>query len=104
MPPIIGESNTMTGKTIKNIFQTIAAYNNACDILNEPNKKQLLIYIDDEKIYTGANYKIFVDTINDAYVPGLAEELTNILICGSETNYIKVLDYTHKIEVYIINE
>ena len=98
-----GETN-MVGKSIKEIFKAINEMNNAMDILSTVgNRSELAIYIDDMKFYQGTSYKEFAKKVREEYVKFFAEEILNVLYCGSykATVYDEITHWNSTIEVYI---
>lgn len=97
----------MTGKTIKQIFKAVNDINNANEVIganrNGINNLEVLIYIDDMKIYRGNSYKDFDTILRNEYVEPFANELENLYWCGDASQMVQFDGVKSKVEIYFID-
>ena len=94
----------MVGKTIKEIFKAVNDMNNAMDVLSTVgNRSEVVIYIDDMKVYQGNSFKEFSKTLRKEYIKTFYEQIMNIMFCGNYSATVKdeIINYKSIVEVFI---
>lgn len=94
----------MVGKTIKEIFKAVNDMNNAMDILSVfGNRSEVVIYIDNMKVYQGNSFKEFSNILKEEYIKSFNDQLMNTIFCGDHKAIIRdeIINYYSIIEVYI---
>ena len=98
----------MKGLTIRQIFKAVNEYNNLLEAVNDNNgnnKKQVFIYLDNKKIYSGCNFEVFKSIAESEFIKALSDEIYNAIFCGCEVATLSVnawgKTYEYKLEVYI---
>lgn len=89
--------------TTKEIFRAIEAHNSLADITGEKNQN-IIIYIDDCKVYEGQDYKKFCKKIREEYIPRFADAVLNAVF---ETRSTKIHDQfggEFKVDFFVYEE
>lgn len=92
---------TIHGKTIKQIFKARQEWNNIRLLLgaDEWQLHDLSVYVDDERVYRGSDYKEFVKRIREIYFKSFTDIIENLLMCAYYNEFVDVYGGKHIIQI-----
>ena len=94
---------TIHGRTIKQIFKSQNEWNNTRLLLGaeEWQLGELSVYIDDERVYRGTDYKQFVKYIRKEYIKSFYETVENLLMGAWYNTFDDEFGHQHVLQIMV---